>query len=171
MYRLLILALCVPLAAWAALAEEPEPEPEPTPDRAIQKLDEAVQKADKVGKEKVEAQHKKLVASLEKRHADLVKRGKKEQASALKARLLLAQTLKPGQGLETKLTVAKLLDKASNGGRQKELLHVLYLPTDKASYTEFRDWGMWSGASYGGHNGLSAGYWVYVYPRWYIWKE
>ncbi len=166
---LLVLAGC--LLAGLVVADEPDPEPTPVPDEVIRKLDNDVRNEAKIGREIVQARRKKLLARLEKMHADLLKRGKTDQAVKVKDRLLLAETITSGQGLDTKLTVPKLMDRASVKGRYRELLHVLYIPTDRQSYTEYREWGLWSGASYGGYNGLKAGYWVYVYPRWYIWKE
>jgi hypothetical protein len=56
-------------------------------------------------------------------------------------------------------------------GKYRQLLRVLYLPDDVHSYNQFTDWGPWNGAEWGGYKNLPAGYWVYVYPRWYIWKE
>jgi hypothetical protein len=50
------------------------------------------------------------------------------------------------------------------------LLRVIHLPGDKAGYTEFRDYGSYSGTSYAGYNDLPVGCWVYHYPHWYIWK-
>lgn len=62
--------------------------------------------------------------------------------------------------------------KASCGGKYRELLRKIAVPDDKASYTEFHDYGFYPAcASYGGHKDLPEGYWVYVFPHWYIWKE
>jgi hypothetical protein len=174
MRRLLLLAGCsalliIPLFAFAE--EEPDPEPAPAPDAAIKRLDDAVGNVEKIGRDKVEAQRKQLVARLEKMHANLAKRGKEKQARELKDRILLAGSLEPGHGLDTKLTVPKLLEKASGSGRYRELLHVLYLPGDKAGYGDYTDYGFSATGAWGGYNNLTHGHWVYVYPRWYIWKE
>ena len=43
--------------------------------------------------------------------------------------------------------------------------------SDLNDYGNFTDFGQWDGSSYAGHDKLRAGYWVYVYPRWYVWAE
>ena len=58
---------------------------------------------------------------------------------------------------------------ASVNGKYYNLLNTLYVPQDKGSYGDFYDWGYWSGSSYAGYTNLTPGYWVYVYPNWYIW--
>ena len=55
--------------------------------------------------------------------------------------------------------------------RHSRLLRRLYLPNDQQTYTRFRDWGRWEGTTYGGFTNLPPGYWVYVYPYWYIWRD
>jgi len=173
MRRLLLLACCaafVPLGFAFAQDEDDDPEPAPNPDGAIKKLDDAI-RGKKATAEAVEKQRKHLVERLKKEHAALVKGGQDKKALAMKERLLLAESLKPGQGLETKLTVPRLLEKASSNGRYRNLLHVLYVPGDKAGYKEFTDYGYSGTSSWGGYTNLTFGHWVYVYPRWYIWKE
>jgi len=59
--------------------------------------------------------------------------------------------------------------KASVGGAYTILLKKLEAKEDRESYSEFNDYGAWQGTSYAGHNDLPVGYWVYVYPNWYIW--
>jgi len=63
------------------------------------------------------------------------------------------------------------LKKAAVDGKYSILLKKLEMKGDRQGYGEFRDFGMWSGTSYGGHDNLPAGYWVYLYPHWYIWGE
>jgi hypothetical protein len=169
MRHLVLLLACLPVPL--VIAEEPDPEPNPVPDAAIRKLDDAIRNEEKIGRDKVEARRKRLLARLERMHADLVKRGQKDKARELKDRILLAESIRSGQGLDTRLTAPKLLKKASGEGRYRELLHVLYMPGDRQTYTDYKDFGLWSGATYGGYNNLKSGYWVYVHPRWYIWKE
>jgi hypothetical protein len=172
MRRLLLLAGCSALLIPLFALAEDDPEPAPTGDAAIVQLSAAAKNADKIGRDKVEKQQKDLVARMKKSHAALAKRGHEKQARALSDRIALVESLLPGQGLETKLTIPKLLDKASATGRYRELLHVLYVPQDKANgYGDFNDYGHYTGNNYAGYNNLSNGYWVYVSPRWYIWKE
>ena len=59
--------------------------------------------------------------------------------------------------------------KASVSGKYSNLLNVLYIPGDQGSYGDFYDWGYWTGDSWGSYTNLPPGYWVYVYPNWYIW--
>ncbi len=61
--------------------------------------------------------------------------------------------------------------KASVNGKYGKLLRRIHVPQDKASYTEFNDYGMYPATDYAGYQGIPAGYWVYVYPHWYIWGE
>jgi formate dehydrogenase maturation protein FdhE len=61
--------------------------------------------------------------------------------------------------------------KASVKGKYTKLLKRIHVPNDKASYTEFNDYGQYPATDYAGYEGIPAGYWVYVYPHWYIWGE
>lgn len=60
---------------------------------------------------------------------------------------------------------------ASAGGKYTGLLKVLHVPTDKATYGEHKDFGQWAGNAYAGYTDLPPGFWVYAYPKWYIWKS
>lgn len=60
---------------------------------------------------------------------------------------------------------------ASVNGKYDGLQRVLYMPKDADTYTKFKDFGYWSGTTYGGYNDLPTGYWVYVYPFWYVWER
>ncbi len=53
----------------------------------------------------------------------------------------------------------------------KTLLKTLEVPDDRTRYGDFYNYGYWSGTSYAGHDDLPAGYWVYLSPNWYIFKE
>jgi hypothetical protein len=61
--------------------------------------------------------------------------------------------------------------KAEVGGKYQGLLDKIPVPDDLALYGEFNDWGFWPGTSWAGYTGLPQGYWVYVYPCWYIWER
>ncbi len=61
--------------------------------------------------------------------------------------------------------------KASVNGKYTKLLKKISVPGDRAAYTDFNDWGYWTGNSWAGYANLPAGYWVYVYPHWYIWGQ
>jgi hypothetical protein len=60
---------------------------------------------------------------------------------------------------------------ASVKGKYRNLLRAISVPQDRQSYTDFREWGYYTGTEYYGYKNLPAGHWVYVYPRWYIWGE
>jgi hypothetical protein len=56
-------------------------------------------------------------------------------------------------------------------GKYRMLLSKIYVPQDKASYGLFSDYGMCECPSWAGYNNLPTGYWVYVHPHWYIWRD
>jgi hypothetical protein len=58
---------------------------------------------------------------------------------------------------------------ASAGGEYTDLLRILKVPGDQATYGDFNDYGYWDGTAWAGYTNLPAGYWVYVAPNWYIW--
>lgn len=90
-----------------------------------------------------------------------------------------AQPLPPGGGSPAQpaaspspsLSPEEALKKAQVGGKYSGLLAVLNVPGDRETYTDFNDWGLWSGTEWAGFTNLPPGYWVYVAPHWYIWKE
>ena len=57
---------------------------------------------------------------------------------------------------------------ASVGGKYSDLKQVLKCPEDQRSYGSFYDYGYWGGGSWCGTTAVP-GYWVWVYPHWYIW--
>jgi secreted protein with Ig-like and vWFA domain len=59
--------------------------------------------------------------------------------------------------------------KASVAGKYTDLLDKVAAPDDHARYGVFHDYGRWDGTAYRDRTGLPAGYWVYVYPDWFIW--
>jgi HEAT repeat protein len=61
--------------------------------------------------------------------------------------------------------------KASVRGKYRKLLRRIKVEQDKDGYGEFSDYGHYTGTSYAGYDDLPVGYWVYVYPHWYIWGE
>ncbi|HSN91610.1 MAG TPA: hypothetical protein VLS93_10305 [Anaeromyxobacteraceae bacterium] len=62
------------------------------------------------------------------------------------------------------------LERASVGGKYADLLGTVEIPDDVRTYGEFHDYGPWGGGTYRGIPNLPAGHWVYVAPRWYIWR-
>ena len=65
----------------------------------------------------------------------------------------------------------KVAPKASVDDKYSHLLRKIAVPEDVQSYSDFCDWGYWSGTSWRGHTNLPPGYWVYVFPHWYIWGD
>lgn len=61
--------------------------------------------------------------------------------------------------------------KATVGGQYDVLLDKLAVPQDLGAYGPFYDYGWWTGTEYRDRQGLPPGFWVYVYPDWYIWQE
>ena len=59
---------------------------------------------------------------------------------------------------------------ASANGKYSNLIQVLNCPSDRSKYDEFDDYGYWGGSNWCGQTG-KAGYWVWVYPNWYIWQK
>lgn len=55
--------------------------------------------------------------------------------------------------------------------RYRTLLKEIEVPADRGAYGDFCDFGYWSGTQYAGHDDLPPGYWVYLAPKWYIFKE
>jgi HEAT repeat protein len=68
--------------------------------------------------------------------------------------------------------IAKLIPaKASAEGKYKTLLRRIKVPADREQYKDYHDYGQYQATDWGGYTGLPAGYWVYVYPHWYIWRD
>jgi hypothetical protein len=61
--------------------------------------------------------------------------------------------------------------KAHGDGKYQKLLRRIRVPRDKQSYGEFHDYGQYEGSEWAGFTDLPTGFWVYVYPHWYIWGE
>ena len=62
--------------------------------------------------------------------------------------------------------------RAGVDGRYSGLLRRIAAPDDRQSYGDFRDYGYYQEiAEYQGEKAVPAGYWLYVWPYWYIWGE
>jgi hypothetical protein len=61
--------------------------------------------------------------------------------------------------------------KAHVQGKYTKLVRRLRIPEDRQSYSDFRDYGFYQQCDLAGHINIPAGYWVYVYPYWYVWRE
>jgi len=61
--------------------------------------------------------------------------------------------------------------KAHVDGKYQKLLRRISVPRDKQNYSDFSDYGHFEGTEWAGFTNLPPGYWVYVFPHWYIWGE
>jgi hypothetical protein len=61
--------------------------------------------------------------------------------------------------------------RASVGGKYEVLVATVTVPGDVRTYGTFHDYGYWPGGTYAGVSGIPPGYWVYVAPTWYVWKQ
>jgi len=70
------------------------------------------------------------------------------------------------------ISIAKsqIPNKASANGKYSNLLQTLKCRNDRKQYGNFKDFGYWAGGAWCGQKG-KAGYWVWVYPNWYIWSN
>jgi hypothetical protein len=148
-------------------APVPSPRCEIDPDRAIAQLERALH--DKEASIAA-ARKQKLIESLRRCHAALVKKGRIDRAEVVRARLLLVQTLQADHLLGD-VKPADLLGKAAVDGKYKNLMRVLLVPNDQSSCNQFTDFGFWNGTAYANVTDLKPGYWVYVYPRWFVWSD
>jgi secreted protein with Ig-like and vWFA domain/anti-sigma-K factor RskA len=69
------------------------------------------------------------------------------------------------------LSSTEARQRATVEGKYEELLDKFEARDDAERYGEFHDYGWSADKSHAGRSGLPAGYWVYVYPDWYIWGE
>ena len=63
------------------------------------------------------------------------------------------------------------LKTAAVNGKYAKLQKRIKVKYDFLSYGEFSDYGYWNQNQYAGHKQLPSGYWVYVYPHWYIFGQ
>ncbi|WP_035055823.1 hypothetical protein [Andreprevotia chitinilytica] len=59
---------------------------------------------------------------------------------------------------------------AAVNGKYSDLLQVLPCPADSHTYGDFNDYGYWGGGPWCRQTGM-AGYWVWVAPNWYVWRN
>lgn len=69
------------------------------------------------------------------------------------------------------LSLEDALKKARVNGKYAMLLAQIEVPVDRADYGDFKDHGYWTTPAWRGYTNLPAGYWVYVAPYWYIWRD
>ena len=64
---------------------------------------------------------------------------------------------------------AAALETAACNGRYSNLLKSIEVKDDYWTHGQHHEAGYWRVSTWKGHTNLPAGYWVYVYPKWYIW--
>src|SRR5262245_27153227 len=69
------------------------------------------------------------------------------------------------------LPLERSLRTASMAGKFAMLLRQLAAPDDFEKYGDFRELGSREVNEHAGAKDLPKGYWVYVYPYWYIWRD
>ncbi len=164
MKRLVHVLLCLPLFGFAPI---PSPRHEIDPDRAIVQLEKALQSKEATI---AQARKQKVVEALQRLEGELMKQGRDDRAQAVHDRMLLVQTLQNGYLLgDVKPEV--LLARAAVAGKYRHLKRVLLVPRDRSICDQFNDFGFWNGTAYGDVTDLTPGYWVYVYPRWFLWSD
>jgi hypothetical protein len=60
---------------------------------------------------------------------------------------------------------------ASVNGKYVNLLYIIEVPYDRAEYGDSCEWGYWTGAEYSDRTNLKPGFWVWIYPKWYVWEK
>jgi hypothetical protein len=70
-----------------------------------------------------------------------------------------------------KLSPEAALKKARVNGKYAMLLRQFKVEKDLNKYKAFKDLGARKVTEYAGHKDLPPGYWVYVHPYWYIWRD
>jgi len=58
----------------------------------------------------------------------------------------------------------------SANGKYKDLIQTVYCPADANGYGDYQDYGYYGGGNWCNQD-TEAGYWVWVNPNWYIWKN
>jgi hypothetical protein len=164
MNRFAILLLSPLLIAFAPV---PIIKPMTAPDREIEQFAADVQQRNDGS---VFLAKRRLVLRLEELHANLARSGKIAEADRVRERLLLVNSIDVGRPLGG-VTPTEIMKRASVDGKYRYLLHVLYAPNDRTPYGEYNDFGHWQGTSYLGNSDLKAGHWIYMHPRWFIWRE
>jgi hypothetical protein len=166
--RRLVVLLASPLLV--GFAPVPPLRPLDDPDQAITQFDRQVCAADGCPRVNLTFRRQQLLGRLEDLRDRLERAGRPEEAAEVRDRAVLAASLAPGNrlGKETPLSLIRL---ASVEGKYRHLLHVIPAPGDQAVYTGQKDFGFWNGHTYATQENLKPGHWVYVYPRWFIWRD
>lgn len=84
---------------------------------------------------------------------------------------LLLPALALGAERPEALPLQEAFRKAQVDGKYEMLLRQIKVPGDYEKYGDFRDSGLRELKKYADFTELPKGYWVYVYPYWYIWRD
>jgi len=71
---------------------------------------------------------------------------------------------------ESRVSGQRADDPSSANGKYAGLIKTLDVPDDQATYGDYNDYGAWGPGDYAGAP-QPAGYWVYVAPTWYVWRD
>ncbi len=82
-----------------------------------------------------------------------------------------SSTSPPQSASPQALTLREALKQARVGGKYRMLLRQIKMPGDEAEHTKFKDLGLQQKNELAGFKDLPPGYWVYVAPYWYIWRD
>ena len=74
----------------------------------------------------------------------------------------------PGAGKAAQAVVAT---RRLENSLHASIMTIVLLSLQDDGRGEFSDFGHWTGTQHAGHQNLPAGHWVYVYPKWYIWRN
>jgi hypothetical protein len=91
-------------------------------------------------------------------------------ASAAAGAIFLGTAPTPAAPVPT-LAPEEAWRKARCDGRYRMLLQQIKVENDAAKYGAFNDLGYRDQPEYAGYKNLPQGWWVYVAPHWYIWRE
>ena len=91
--------------------------------------------------------------------------------SVVDPRLTSPSVIETPATLRPEVSASDARIKATVDGKYRRLLTKIEVRNDVATYGDFRDFGHWDGTAYSGHSDLPTGYWVWVYPNWYIWGD
>ena len=164
---LVVLLVCPFLVGFAPV---PPIRPIDDPDQAISQFDRQVCAADRCPRDSLTSRRQQLIVRLEDLQDRLARRGRREEAADVRDRTVLAGSLDSSNRLGEDKPMA-LIRQASLEGKYRHLLHVIHAPADHGTYTGHKDFGFWNGNTYASRENLKPGHWVYVYPRWFIWRD
>ncbi len=76
-----------------------------------------------------------------------------------------------GEAMPKELPLEDAIKKARVDGKYEMLLRQFKVEKDAEKHKDFTDFGYRGATEYAGHKDLPKGFWVYVYPYWYIWRD